>query len=129
MSHPSTVETLRSLRQEVPDADLFCISGADAVADIEAWHEPAEVLRSARIIAVSRPGFAFHQFSAQLRPETLRRIDFIETIGIDLSATELRDRVRRGFPIRYLTPDGVVGYIAQHGLYREGGTSRATAEL
>jgi nicotinate-nucleotide adenylyltransferase len=118
-----TVDTLRALRLEDPDAKIYFITGADAVAEVESWHEPEEVLRLARIIALTRPGFCFKAITSQLSEETLSRVDFIETLGIDLSASEMRDRVREGLPIRYLTPDPVVEYIASHRLYSKGGTS------
>jgi nicotinate-nucleotide adenylyltransferase len=114
-----TVDTLRKLKEAHPDAELTFITGADAVADLEQWRDPGEVLRLARIIAVSRPGFPFSEVTSRLGEQTRQRIDLLQTAEIWLSATELRMRVQAGLSIRYLTPDAVAEYIARHNLYRD----------
>jgi nicotinate-nucleotide adenylyltransferase len=93
-----TIDTLRDLRAERPDADLFFISGADAIAQILSWKDIEELWSLAHFVAVSRPG---HVLSVSGLPEQ-----------------DCRDRTRRGFPVWYLVPDGVVQYISKHHLYR-----------
>jgi nicotinate-nucleotide adenylyltransferase len=99
---------------------LHFILGADALADLPRWHAAARVVELARIVAVGRPG---------VRPElaTLERalpglgkhLTLIEGPRLEISSTELRRRVAAQLPIRYLTPDPVVEYIAKHQLYRQ----------
>jgi nicotinate-nucleotide adenylyltransferase len=113
-----TVDTLRDGRETHPRAVLFFITGSDAVADIEEWHEPEEVLQLARIIAVTRSGFSPADLTSRLAESTLARIDWIDSVKLDISATDLRARARSGLPLRYLTPDAVVDYVGRHGLYR-----------
>jgi nicotinate-nucleotide adenylyltransferase len=112
-----TVETLRELAALHSGAELYFITGADAAAEIEAWREPDEVLRLARVVVATRPGFPLHEVRSRLKRATLERIDFMECVGIDLAATDLRDRVRQGLPLRYLTPDVVIDYLNANRLY------------
>jgi nicotinate-nucleotide adenylyltransferase len=119
-----TVDTLTQLRQENPDADLFYITGIDAVADILSWKRHDEVIRLATFIAATRPGFDLSRLKQQLPAAYLERILLIATTALGISSTDLRSRVARGLPIRYLTPDGVVDYIYKRKLYQ----TEATAE-
>lgn len=108
-----TVDTLRDIRDEHPDADLFFITGADAVAQILEWKDVADVWELAHLVAVSRPG---HSLSISGLPE--QGVSSLEVPALAISSTDCRDRVSRGFPVWYLVPDGVVQYIAKHHLYR-----------
>ncbi len=109
-----TVDTLRDIRAERPDAELFFITGADAVAQILEWKDVEEIWELANLVAVSRPG---HSLSTRGLPQ--QRVSSMEVPALAISSTDCRDRVGRGFPVWYLVPDGVVQYIAKHGLYRE----------
>lgn len=111
-----TVDTLRDLRREFPDADLFFITGADAVAQILSWKDAEQFWDLAHFIAVSRPG---HELS--LSGLSGEHVSLLEVPALAISSTDCRSRVSRGFPVWYLVPDGVVQYIAKHELYREGG--------
>jgi nicotinate-nucleotide adenylyltransferase len=108
-----TVDTLRDLRVEHPEAELFFISGADAVAQILDWKDVGEVWDLAHFVAVSRPG---HTLSVRGLPE--QGVSSLEVPALAISSTDCRDRVRRGDPVWYLVPDGVVQYISKHQLYR-----------
>lgn len=108
-----TVDTLRDIQQLHPDADLFFITGADAVAQIVEWKDVDEVWSLAHFVAVSRPG---HTLTVTGLPE--QGVSSLEVPALAISSTDCRDRVRRGFPIWYLVPDGVVQYIGKHHLYR-----------
>lgn len=110
-----TVDTLRDLRAAKPDADLFFISGADAVAQILGWKDVEELWDLAHFIAVSRPG---HELS--LSGLSGEHVSLLEVPALAISSTDCRSRVARGFPVWYLVPDGVVQYIAKHGLYADG---------
>ncbi|HEY4152942.1 MAG TPA: nicotinate-nucleotide adenylyltransferase [Pseudolysinimonas sp.] len=108
-----TIDTLRDLHAEHPDADLFFITGADAVAQIVEWKDVDELWKLAHFVAVSRPG---HALSIRGLPE--QGVSSLEVPALAISSTDCRRRVDRGFPVWYLVPDGVVQYISKHHLYR-----------
>ena len=108
-----TVDTLNDLKAKYPDAELFFITGSDAIAQILAWHEVEKLWDLAHFVAVSRPG---HVLEIPDMPEGT--ITSVEVPALSISSTDCRDRVAKGEPIWYLVPDGVVQYIGKHGLYR-----------
>jgi nicotinate-nucleotide adenylyltransferase len=108
-----TIDTLRELHAERPDAELFFISGADAIAQILDWKDVRELWSLAHFVAVSRPG---HPLSISGLPES--DVSLLEVPALAISSTDCRSRVSRGFPVWYLVPDGVVQYISKHHLYR-----------
>lgn len=113
-----TVDTLRDLREQMPDAELFFISGADAVEQILGWKDVEQLWNLAHFIAVTRPG---HELSLLDLPNN--HVSLLEIPALAISSTDCRERVSRGYPVWYLVPDGVVQYIAKHGLYSEGATN------
>lgn len=108
-----TIDTLRELREAHPDAELFFISGADAVAQILEWKDAKELFSLAHFVAVSRPG---HPLTVSGLPE--EHVSLLEVPALAISSTDCRSRVSRGFPVWYLVPDGVVQYISKYHLYR-----------
>ncbi|MFP3714653.1 nicotinate-nucleotide adenylyltransferase [Isoptericola variabilis] len=108
-----TVDTLRDLRAERPDADLFFITGADAVEQILAWKDAGELWDMAHFVAVTRPD---HALTIDGIPEGA--VTTLEVPAMAISSTDCRRRAEAGQPVWYLVPDGVVQYIAKHGLYR-----------
>lgn len=110
-----TVDTLRDLRSIYPDAELFFISGADAVEQILSWKDVDRLWELAHFIAVSRPG---HELS--LSGLSGEHVSLLEVPALAISSTDCRSRVARGYPVWYLVPDGVVQYIAKHELYTDG---------
>ncbi len=108
-----TIDTLRDLKSDRPDADLFFITGADALAQILSWRDHDELWDLAHFVAVSRPG---HVLSTDGLPTD--DVSQLEIPALAISSTDCRDRVQRGHPVWYLVPDGVVQYIAKHHLYR-----------
>ena len=107
-----TVDTLNDLNEQFPDADLFFISGADAIAQIIAWKDIDSVWDLAHFVAVSRPG---HKLKLPKAPQGA--ISELEVPALSISSTDVRQRVAAGKPIWYLVPDGVVQYISKHHLY------------
>jgi nicotinate-nucleotide adenylyltransferase len=104
-----TVHTLQAVRQRDPHAELILLLGADAAADLPAWHEAGRIPELARIVVFARPGSAV--------PKSPSISQVIEVPAIDVSATEIRRRVSRGQPVRYWIPDAVAEYIVRHQLY------------
>ena len=108
-----TVDTLRDIRSQWgEDHDYHFITGADALADILSWHEPEEALRLAHLIGVTRPGHVLED--PGVAPG---RITLLEIPALAISSSDIRSRVARGAPIRYLVTPGVEAYIAKVGLY------------
>ncbi|MFJ4160449.1 MULTISPECIES: nicotinate-nucleotide adenylyltransferase [Microbacterium] len=108
-----TIDTLRDLQEQRPGAELFFITGADAVAQILSWRNHQELWDLAHFVAVSRPG---HVLTTEGLPS--ENVSQLEIPALSISSTDCRARVRRGHPVWYLVPDGVVQYIAKHHLYR-----------
>lgn len=108
-----TVDTLRDLRKVNPDAELFFITGADAISSIAGWKDVEELWTLANFVAVTRPGHKLH-----LPDAPAGVIQVLEIPALSISSTDIRERVSTGKPIWYLVPDGIVQYIAKHGLYR-----------
>ena len=108
-----TADTLTDLReQRGPDVEMFFITGADALAQILTWKDADTLFGLAHFIGVTRPG---HHLSGDGLPAD--RISLLEVPALAISSTDCRERVRRGEPIWYLVPDGVVQYVAKHRLY------------
>jgi nicotinate-nucleotide adenylyltransferase len=108
-----TIDTLRDVRGQYPNADLYFISGADAIAQILDWKDIDKAWDFAHFVAVTRPG---HALSLDDLPAD--HVSRLEIPALSISSTDCRDRVRSGAPVWYLVPDGVVQYIAKHELYR-----------
>jgi len=108
-----TIDTLRDLKAQRPDDELYFISGADAIAQILTWHDVDQLWELAHFVAVSRPG---HELSITGLPQG--DVSLLEVPALAISSTDCRSRVSRGFPVWYLVPDGVVQYISKHHLYR-----------
>ncbi|MGW1766835.1 nicotinate-nucleotide adenylyltransferase [Streptomyces sp. NPDC002073] len=108
-----TIDTLRDLRSLNDDADLFFITGADALAQILTWRDAEELFSLAHFIGVTRPG---HILTDDGLPEG--KVSLVEVPALAISSTDCRDRVAQGDPVWYLVPDGVVRYIDKRELYR-----------
>lgn len=107
-----TVDTLRDLRVEYPDDELFFITGADALEQILTWRDANELFTLAHFIGVTRPGY---QLDNHHLPEG--KVSLVEVTAMAISSTGCRERVRNGEPVWYLMPDGVVRYINKRKLY------------
>ncbi|HWI43384.1 MAG TPA: nicotinate-nucleotide adenylyltransferase [Nocardioides sp.] len=110
-----TIDTLRDLHAERPEADLYFITGADALAEIFSWRDAEELFELAHFVGCTRPG-------ADVDPEILSRIPhdrvtMVQVPALAISSTECRQRRMAGQPIWYLVPDGVVQYVTKHRLY------------
>ena len=108
-----TIDTLHDISREYPGADLFFITGADALAQILTWKDAEEIFSLAQMIGVTRPG---HVLDGSGLPRD--RVSLVEVPAMAISSTDCRERVSSGSPVWYLVPDGVVQYIRKYGLYR-----------
>ncbi|MGW0040445.1 nicotinate-nucleotide adenylyltransferase [Rhodococcus sp. NPDC003348] len=114
-----TVDTLRDLHSQHPDADLFFITGADALETILSWQNWEEMFELAKFVGVSRPGYELgdDHLAEHLadRPDALT---LVEIPAMAISSTDCRKRASENRPVWYLVPDGVVQYISKRNLYR-----------
>jgi nicotinate-nucleotide adenylyltransferase len=116
-----TVDLLARLQRQLPGGtELAFISGMDVLHELHRWRDPLQMLALARLIVIERPGQeTLHPEEVDARiPGASRRISVVKTAGVAVSSTDLRQRVAAGRSIRYLVPDNVAAYIAEHGLYR-----------
>lgn len=119
-----TIDTLRDLKAERGDAELFFITGADALSAMPTWKDFGELFGMATFVGVSRPGVRLDDSASPLLSGP---VHLVEVPAMAISSTECRRRVAAGLPLWYLVPDGVVQYVAKRGLYREPAGSRFTA--
>jgi len=113
-----TVDTLRALARERPDADLHLLLGWDAARDIRSWRSPDEVMRSARLVVVTRPGYAAPAErdlrAAGIDPE---RAILCDVPTPDVESTDVRRLVERGASLAGLVDPAVEAYLRHHRLY------------
>ena len=129
-----TIDTLRTLDQRFPLGELFFLLGSDLLTEIHLWKSWREIINIAHLLPLVRPGYEttilnseaaqyFKPFQVE-KPENLDRqrlgrfgfyLQPVTSFGI--SSTDIRQRIKHGESIRYLTPDAVIDYIQQHGLY------------
>jgi nicotinate-nucleotide adenylyltransferase len=109
-----TADTLTDLHAEHPDAELYFITGADALAQILTWQKLDELFALAHFVGVTRPGYPLDD--AHL-PDGA--VSLVEVPAMAISSTDCRRRVQEGRPVWYHVPDGVVQYISKRHLYRD----------
>lgn len=109
-----TVDTLTQLGQQYPQAQLFFILGADAIAGIESWKDSEKLFDLATFVAVSRPGYRL-EIPAKHQDQVVQ----ISIDALDLSSTECRRLAVQGKDLTGLVPDAVVTYIRENNLYQE----------
>jgi nicotinate-nucleotide adenylyltransferase len=113
-----TADTLRALQDEYgKEADLFFVTGADAVVEIFQWKDPQEILELAHVIAATRPGYDIARFEAEA-PTSHPNISVMDVPALAISSTDIRRRVQEGSSVRYLVPEAVQTYIEKWELYR-----------
>ncbi|MCU1658974.1 MAG: Nicotinate-nucleotide adenylyltransferase [Pseudonocardiales bacterium] len=109
-----TIDTIRDIAAQRPGAELFFITGADALGQILSWKNAEDALHVARFIGVTRPGYELTDAHLPVDSVTL-----LDVPAMAISSSDCRARVRAGQPVWYLVPDGVVQYINKHRLYRD----------
>ena len=107
-----TVDTIHDIAAVRPDAELFFITGADALSQILSWRHAEDALKLARFVGVTRPGYELSDAHLPVDSVTL-----VDVPAMAISSSDVRDRVSAGQPVWYLVPDGVVQYINKHRLY------------
>ena len=115
-----SIDTVLELKSKLgAKAEIYFIVGPDALEGLPKWKEPARLLEECQVVGIGRPGYT----GANLRkldrsiPGASRRITLVDVPQIDISSTEIRQRVAQGLSIRYLVPGSVEKYIHEHRLY------------
>jgi nicotinate-nucleotide adenylyltransferase len=117
-----TIDTVKQFREMLPDAELYFITGADAVLEILSWKNMSEILDYCHLIAASRPGYQLGGLKNRLKSavgENINRIHSMEVPALAISSTSIRKRVSEGQPIKYLLPESVEQYILKNNLYQK----------
>lgn len=119
------VNTLRQIRQEgEEELELSFIIGSDSLEQFSTWYDPVGILAQLdHLIVVKRPGYVENiEYNKQLEeqlPSITQRLLTVKVPQMDISSTDLRRRVREGFPIKYQVPEAVEAYIKEQGLYSQ----------
>lgn len=126
-----TVQTVREFRASLGEgAELFWLIGADSLHELASWYQVEQLVPLCRIVTAARPGWAWDAearrvLAQRLGAEAIERLgaDILPTPRIEISASQIRRRIRQGLSIRWLVPPGVEQYIHQRRLYRAGGAA------
>jgi len=120
-SSPSyTVDTITMLRKQLgAEASFYFILGRDALVDLPLWKEPRKLVQICKLVVASRlssnsPSLKSLETSI---PGVLDNVIQLDMPVIEISSSEIRKRLARGLPVRYLVPDEVEEYIKRHKLY------------
>ncbi|HUQ82040.1 MAG TPA: nicotinate-nucleotide adenylyltransferase [Gemmatimonadaceae bacterium] len=117
-----TVDTLREFARRHPSAERYFLVGADVLSSFAQWRDPKIVLELATLAVLTRRSegetSTAPRLTAEMDAEVARRSTVVPTRRIDVSSTEIRERVRTGRSIHGFVTDDVAGYISSHGLYR-----------
>lgn len=120
-----TVDTLQDMRKIYPKAELYFITGADALNKIVTWRDWESMFDLAHFVGVTRPGYELTGAHGEATLEPLQveldagRLSLVEIPAMAISSTDCRERASQGRPVWYLVPDGVVQYIAKREMYRK----------
>jgi len=117
-----TVDTLTQLKQEYGSrTDLYFILGWDTLLGSPYWKDPVKIINLCYVVAVPRPGIAPPDPAALERTMTgiTERLILLDAPQIDISSSDIRQRVAAGQPYEYLVPAKVAEYIKQHRLYTD----------
>ena len=117
-----TIDTLRELESAQPDNEWFFLMGADSLESFSSWREPDEILKLAKPIIVGRPGSdpvdlgVLENLSSAAYVESIRELS-VESPLIDISSTDIRQRVADNKSIRFLVPRSIEQYIVTQKMY------------
>jgi len=106
-----TIDTLKELKKN--NDDLEFIIGYDNIFEFHTWKDPDEIMKLAKVIVLKRRS----SHPPQFKDKYFNQAIFVQTRGIEISATDLRERVKKGLPINFLVPQKVMEYIYNHKLY------------
>ncbi|MEW6618260.1 MAG: nicotinate-nucleotide adenylyltransferase [bacterium] len=106
-------DTIIEFKKIYERAQIYFVTGADAIAEIDTWKNAKDLPKLCQFIAVTRPGYLF-----KIKEEYLKWTHILEIPGVSISSTEIRQRIHEGKSIKYLVPEEVENYIYEHKLYQ-----------
>ncbi len=116
-----TIDTITDLKNMYPGDELYLILGADSVLGIDSWYRASDLLKSCIIIAATRYDddvAAIDKKRRELQSIYGADIRILNFNRIDISATDIRERIKKGRSVRYMLPDGCIEFICIKGLYK-----------
>lgn len=120
-----TIDTVRIIQAEHPDAELFFIMGGDTFRDLPNWDRPQEMFATCQLVVavMRRPGEEGADLSPQMHrnliPDLENYTQILNSPLVEFSSTDIVDRLLHGKSVRYMVPDPVLEYIDQHELYKD----------
>ena len=115
MPRPSyTIDTLNALQAKFPDDDFYLVIGGDNWEVFSKWRNSDEILAKYHLLVYPRLGY-----QVNIPDELKERVILVDAPIIELSSTEIRERLAKGQSVRYYVPDEVLGYIERHDLYSD----------
>jgi nicotinate-nucleotide adenylyltransferase len=113
-----TVDTMQQMVSENPNDTFFLLLGSDEAITYGTWYRPERIIELANVVIANRPGCEV-ELALEHLPESLAsKMKKLKMPGVDISSSDIRDRVSQGKSIRYLVPPEVADYIYIRGLYR-----------
>lgn len=116
-----TVDTVRALLEQLgQNTEIYFITGADAIAELPTWERIEDLLHICHFVGATRPGIisSLDQVIRHFGPQGRRKIHRLATPELEISSTDIRERIRQNRSIRYIVPESVEQYILKEGLYR-----------
>ena len=118
-----TIDTITALREKCDkDVELYFITGADSIIELSTWKEVDKLLNLCKFIAATRPGFDIAKIEdkvKELEDRYKKNIYSLSVPALQISSTDIRNRIKQGITVKYLLPESVEYYINKHNLYRE----------
>lgn len=113
-----TVDTIRELRRLLGEStQMYLLIGTDEARNLMTWHDPYGIQKLATIAVADRPNYTFESAARRLPEDLARGLVRLRTPRVDISSTDIRQRVKANLSIRYLVPRAVETYIFDKGLY------------
>ena len=112
-----TVDTIRYFNDLYHGDKLYFVVGTDALLEMHTWRRPYEILDMCELIVATRPGYELSAFDSEFLNHFSNKINVFEIPALDISSTDIRERIRGSRPVKYLLPDRVADYIRSRGLY------------
>ena len=116
-----TLDTVEELQKKFgSETELFFIIGSDSMADLPTWYQSKKLVEECHFISAIRPGVAADLNAVQkfFGEVGMKNIHQVVTPGIEISSTEIREKIRQGHSIKYLVPEVVEEYIIKENLYK-----------
>ncbi len=117
-----TIDTVDYFSKQYPGVIIHVIIGADCLFYMHTWKDIEYLVTMCKFIVVTRPGYSINRYDEALSglpPALWQNVLQLQVPGLDISSSEIRERVLKNKPIKYLLPPEVECYIIEHGLYKE----------